>query len=332
MNAFEIVKNIIPDGINQSLESIWERLQLPDFDEENPKNKYPHFNSPEEWLDSEIYKLTLENHFFEKEYYASKSMMTEETYSGTDFSWSYKAYVPDYFEYKKKWKIDHEKINKIEKCRNEVVHLLANERLTVKEYISSKLQNIIYLSLDIYNPATIVEYTEIWEKAQTEEGKQNVLNRYENRWGFDLHGYFALGNILEIRQKAEELNSNYIEKWNQLIKSQEKEYHEWERKRIIHLDNQRIRQKEIDDLKLGYLRSNPDSIVILIKEILKLSKYNFEFEKEIEIDFIPDTKLLLIEYTLPNIEQLPKIKETKYLTSKKEYRNVEISRRIVQAF
>ena len=43
------------------------------------------------------------------------------------------------------------------------------------------------------------------------------------------------------------------------------------------------------------------------------------------MDFVPNTKILLTEYTIPNIEQLPKIKETKYLTSKKEYKNLEIT-------
>jgi hypothetical protein len=78
MNACEIVKNIIPDGINQSREPIWKRLLLSDSDEENPQNSYLNFNSPEEWLNAELKKLVFENPYFEREYYAEKLLMYEE--------------------------------------------------------------------------------------------------------------------------------------------------------------------------------------------------------------------------------------------------------------
>ncbi len=327
MNACEIVKNIIPDGINQSKEPIWERLLLPDFDEENPQDTYSHFNSPEEWLDAELKRLMFENTSFEKEYYADKPMMNEEEYSISNFSYQFKKYVPDYFEYKKKWKIDSKKINDIERSRKEITFLLENELLSKTKFKFLKLSENTLSRISVFEENLYISYFQMWRKSQTIEGKQNVLNDCEEWWFFDLHGDFNFGNILEIRQRAKELKSNYIENWNQLIKSREKEFQTWEIKRKKHLNNQKIRRKEVEDLKIKYLRSNHNSIVTLSKEILKLSKYNFEFEKEAEIDFNPDTRILLVEYTLPNIEQLPRIKETKYLTSRKEYKNIEISQR-----
>jgi HJR/Mrr/RecB family endonuclease len=330
MNACEIVKNIIPDGINQSREPIWERLLLPDFDEENPQNIYSHFNNPEDWLDAELKKLTLQNTDFEKEYYATKSLMSEKEYSNANFSFHYKAYVSDYFEYKKKWECDHQKISEIENYRDSVLNLLDSKILSSIKFFLLKFPEKLKERIWSYDSNIYESYKKIWEKAQTKEGKQNVLNEFERWWFFDLHGDFNLGNILEIRQRAKELKSNYIEKWNQLINSREKEFQDWEIKRKRHLNNQEIRRKEIENLKINYFRSNPDAVVTFNKEILELSKYNFEFEKEVEIDFNPDTRILLVEYTLPNIEQLPRIKETRYLSSKKEYKNIEISQRELQ--
>lgn len=187
MNAFEIVKTIIPDGINQSQEPIWERLLLPDFDTEKPKIIYSHFKTPEEFLDYELKKLTDEDEYFEKEYIASKPMMSEEEYSTANFSHHYKAYVPDYFEYQEKWKIDHETILKIENCRKELILLLTNGKLTVKEFNSLKRSYLIFSSLDIYNLASYLDYVEVWNKAQTEEGKNNVIEKFETRWFLDFH-------------------------------------------------------------------------------------------------------------------------------------------------
>ena len=327
MNAYEIIKNIIPEGINQSREPIWERLLLPDFDEENPQNTYLNFSSPEEWLNAELKKLVFENPYFEREYYAEKPLMYEEEYSNTIFSFHYKRLAPDYFEYKKNWEIDHQKISEIENYRVTVLNLLNSNILSSIKFFLLRFPEKLKERIWSYDSNIYESYKKIWEKAQTKEGRQNVLNEFERWWFFDLHGDFNLGNILEIRQRAKELKSNYAESWNQLIKSREKESQDWEIKRKRHLNNQEIRKKEIENLKINYLRSNPDSVVKFNKEILRHSKYNFEFEKEVKIDFNPDTRILIVEYTLPNIEQLPKIKETKYLISKKEYKNIEISQR-----
>ncbi|HAF30931.1 MAG TPA: hypothetical protein DCG75_17980 [Bacteroidales bacterium] len=311
---------------------------MPDFNVPNPHNNFVVFNTPEEWLDSELHKLALENHYFEIEYYASKPLMTEEEYSSTKFSQSYIRYAPDYFEYIKRWKEDHKKIVQIEINRNLINQLLDKEfvdRRALKELnLSSEAITIINAPSNI-NPMdylkasdferTYFAYSQIWEKSRTKVGKQNVLYSLERRWFFDFHGDFNYDSVKEKRQLIKELKLDYVQRWNQLLEKQKSSLQEWEEKRKKHQINQENRKKEVENIRIGYHRLNPDSIIAFFGEVIKCSDYNFDFEKNIEIDFNPETKLLMAEYSLPTIENLPNIKETKYYSSKREYKDVLIS-------
>lgn len=143
MNAFEIIKNIIPDGIAQCQKSIWDRLLIPDFSEPEPEDYIASFTSPEAWLDYELQRFAAANQQFEIEYYASKSLMNEDEFRNINFSYSFKRdYAPDYYEYKKKWQVDHHKLIEIEKSRQEIQSLFDGEFLEKKDFIALKLSDI----------------------------------------------------------------------------------------------------------------------------------------------------------------------------------------------
>ncbi|MDT8414021.1 MAG: restriction endonuclease [Flavobacteriaceae bacterium] len=330
MNAFEIIRNIISDGIEQSKNLIWERLLLPPFEIENPKNSLREFNSAEEWLENELIKLCHTNFHFEKEYYASKPLMNEDEYAKADFSDNYKNYSADYYTYKENWIIDGNKFMYVSNSREEIDSLLNSDLISFDNFIKLKLSK---LTLDffkiIHNWDWEIhkQYCKTLEKCQTEQGKENFKKKCEETWFYYLHNSFSLGNILEIRKKADDLRLNYIVKWNECLNNQVAIYRSWEESYLEYQKAQKTREKQIKDLESGYLRKNADSIILFCKEILNLSKYNFYFKKEIEIDYLPETKLLMIEYNLPNIEQLPNIKETKYLVSKREYKNILVTER-----
>jgi len=125
-------------------------LLLPDFDEEEPKIIYSHFKTPEEFLEFELKNLADEDEYFEKEFIASKSIMSEKEYSNASFSHHYKAYAPDYFEYRRKWKIDHEKIADIERSRKEIINLIENEILSIRQFKSLKLSDMTLQRFDTF--------------------------------------------------------------------------------------------------------------------------------------------------------------------------------------
>jgi restriction system protein len=328
MNAFEIIKNIIPDGIAQCQESIWDRLLIPDFNEVEPQDSITCFKSPEEWLDFELQKFAATNQQFEKLYYASKSLMREEEYNNTSFTYSFKRnYVPDYYEYKKVWQVDHYKIFDIEKSRLEIQRLFDREFLEIKEFNALKLSD---RTLSRFESTTngrygrYSSYCEFWRKSRTIEGRQNILIEIDRWWSFDFLGAYT-DNMFEFRQKTNELKACYLELYQSKNEEYLSLYNEWERRKLYHIKKQNIREEEVEGIRSGYFIKKSSSIIDLCKEVLKSSYYQFEYKNDIEFNFMADNKLLMVEYTLPSIEDLPIIKETKYLSSKREYRDMLIS-------
>lgn len=317
MNVTEIIKNIIADGIDQCKEPIWERLLLPDFDEENPQSSHSHFSTAEEWLDAELHKISIVNYYLEKEYYATKPLMTEAEYSSAKLSDNYKRYAPDYFEFKNRWVKDHQKITNIEINRNKIKQLLdkdyVNRSIFKSLDLSSDDFSIVGMLGDIdpmdYAKASDLErayytYSQIWNKSRTKEGKQNVLYELERKWYFNFHRDFNYDLVIKDRQLIQELKLNYIALWKQILSDNENLCQEWKENRMNHRIKQEERKSEIDNIRIKYLRADTNSIITLCKEILDCSYYNFEFDKNIEIEFNQETKLLLVEYTLPTLENL----------------------------
>ncbi len=59
--------------------------------------------------------------------------------------------------------------------------------------------------------------------------------------------------------------------------------------------------------------------------VLNNSEYPDSFPKNFELEYNPDNKILVIEYELPAIECFPKVKEVKYVASRKKLKESYIS-------
>jgi restriction system protein len=71
-------------------------------------------------------------------------------------------------------------------------------------------------------------------------------------------------------------------------------------------------------MKVDYFKQNPDSVVVYCDLVLGNSKYPESFPKNYELEYNGENKILVVEYQLPSINSFPRIKEVKYLTSKKK--------------
>lgn len=345
MNAFEIVKNIIPEGIAQCRKSISERLQIPDFNEPEPQDEISSFITAEEWLDFKLQKFASSNQYYEKEYYASSIMLSEEEYIKTNFTYAFKLdFASNYDDYKRKWQSENSRYKALEKRRNVLIYLFEGEFIEEEEFeqlnsshgtrrdfrdilFYAKLQFVNCLpGSDFYNQQLYQGYKKLWSESKTDEGKINLNFAIEKWWCKAFHGNTtAFENSFQLRRKINELKSNYLVEFYKNKKIFSIIHKEWENRKEEHQKKQKSKSDEIDKLKAEYLLKNTDSIIDLANRILETSNYHFEFPRYFEIDYKLDRNLLILEYTLPSIENLPKIKETKYLSSKGEYRNVLIS-------
>jgi len=345
MNAFEIINNIIPDGLVQCQQPIWERLLIPNFNELEPLDVIESFNSPEEWLDSELRNFVSSNQYFEKEFYSSRLMLSEEEYEKANFTYLYKLnYAPNFDDYKKKWQILNLRYYALEKRKQVIISLFEGNFLEKEEFeqlhnnngtrrdffdisIDAKMQLLNFLAgSDLYFKQLHLFYKKLWQEYRTSDGKTKVINCIEKWWCNTYHGTcVAYEDSFQLRQKINELKSSYVVEFMQRKEAFLNLYREWEIRKTEYQKEQKAISEKIGLLKSGYLLKNSDSIIALMEKILEYSTYQFKINKDIKIEYNKDNKLLILEYYLPSIEDLPTIKETKYLSSKAEYRNVRIS-------
>ena len=92
----------------------------------------------------------------------------------------------------------------------------------------------------------------------------------------------------------------------------------WKAEEAEFLAARDARNAEIDAERASYLAKLPEAIRSYCDLVLTASLYPETFPRSWNLDYNPVTKLLLIEYSLPNVDALPKLKEVKYVASRDE--------------
>jgi restriction system protein len=69
----------------------------------------------------------------------------------------------------------------------------------------------------------------------------------------------------------------------------------------------------------------PTGIANYCKLVLAFSNYPINLRREFNTDYIPETKVLVVDYSLPAPEQFPHIKEVKYVKTRNEFVDVHLS-------
>lgn len=79
---------------------------------------------------------------------------------------------------------------------------------------------------------------------------------------------------------------------------------------------------QIDRIILGYKTSNPKSVEEYFALVLTNSQYIFQtpqFNNSLDVVYDKERKLLLVEYSLPTLEDTPNIKNFKFIKSRQQY-------------
>jgi len=94
------------------------------------------------------------------------------------------------------------------------------------------------------------------------------------------------------------------------------------------LEYEQILAKENEALekrKADYQASKPEAVSDYCELVLSASKYPDAFPQDFNLEYIAETKILIIDYSLPAPEHLPEIKEVKYIKTKDEFVEVALS-------
>jgi restriction system protein len=127
-----------------------------------------------------------------------------------------------------------------------------------------------------------------------------------------------VNNILYQQKENAELEMQYPKKLIQ-----------WEVMNQWFLKQQQYRNNLIDNeiatSKKMYLEKSQKGIINYFGYVLRESKYPDYFPKKYSLDYNPETKILILDYSLPSIDNISKIKEVKYNQSKDELVEILLS-------
>ncbi|NBB18809.1 restriction endonuclease [Runella sp. CRIBMP] len=130
-----------------------------------------------------------------------------------------------------------------------------------------------------------------------------------------------------ISEKNEALKRDYqraLNAYNSKVETLKNEFSkktiEWEKEKDVFYEIQSLKNSKVDILKENYFKADEEAIHEYCELVLNNSQYPDEFPKSFELDYNGENKILIVEYTLPSIENLPTLSEVKFLRNElKEY-------------
>ena len=134
----------------------------------------------------------------------------------------------------------------------------------------------------------------------------------------------------EIKEKeATETYEKAIKEYNKRKKKSEEEYNREKEKFEKEKENY---NKEIDEWKKEFEEGEQEATERYIKVVLENSKYPKDFDKEYEIEYRKNEKILVISYNLPNTDKISKVEGYKYIKTKNEIKAVEMKKWYMKNF
>lgn len=135
--------------------------------------------------------------------------------------------------------------------------------------------------------------------------KQKLIENARKFFEKDIENYER--EVKSVNDKNDELKLAY-----------EVELKNWSNDKKLYEEEQKDFNLLIDNTQEKYLEGNPEAITFFIENILEKVEYPFEFASEIEVDYIEDTKMLVMDYSFPTKEDMPTLKKITYVKSREE--------------
>jgi len=94
---------------------------------------------------------------------------------------------------------------------------------------------------------------------------------------------------------------------------------DWEKSRAAYVQQQEDENAAVERQRVAYEALSPDAIVAYCEMVLENSPYPEWCPKAAELEYNPESRLLVVEYALPAPDALPTLTEVKYVASRDEF-------------
>lgn len=108
------------------------------------------------------------------------------------------------------------------------------------------------------------------------------------------------------------------------------EFEAWEEQKRSHEDTKAKQHADVDNFRRAYECKDIDGLIEYWDQVLSRSEYPDSFPKGFTFEYIPETGLLVVEYSLPDVSCFPKLKEVKYIKSRDEFKEIFLSDKVLR--
>lgn len=118
----------------------------------------------------------------------------------------------------------------------------------------------------------------------------------------------------------EKLKSDIEQRNDKLLRENNELVAEWNERKNAFLHKQSESNKKIDLFIEDYKLRKPEAIERYFTLVLEGINFPFDFSNSVDISYMEDGKMLVVDLVLPVIEDIPKLKSINYIKSKAEYK------------
>ena len=124
------------------------------------------------------------------------------------------------------------------------------------------------------------------------------------------------------KRKLKQQKKNYqrvLREWEVFRAQYEKNLKKWNDDKLSFYKKQEEFNSRIDQVKQDYYIANSSSIEFYYESLLKQSEYPIKFNRQIAVQYNKKQKLLVVELNLPDIGDIPKIREVIFVKTKEGF-------------
>jgi len=149
--------------------------------------------------------------------------------------------------------------------------------------------------------------------------------------------------ILEARKRFSDDSARWEQEYKELLRKNEVNQRRYEdevqraeadyKARLSHwmqeeeafANKQKGNNEAIVNRKKDYFAGSADAILEYCDSVLSFSQYPDCLPRDSELDYDPDAKMMVVDYSLPSPDDLPQLKEVKYVQARDEFVDVSLS-------
>jgi restriction system protein len=156
---------------------------------------------------------------------------------------------------------------------------------------------------------------------------EKLFKRLKERKDVALDGLFrsAAARWEKERDQIETANVSEQSRHDETVRNWQATCEEWESGKAAFRREQEAFNAGIDQSRERYAKHDQNAVEQYCEMVLNNSKYPDYFSKDFELLYNPESKILICEYYLPEPDSLPKLKEVKFVASKGELKETQLT-------